>query len=194
MSMDAQVKMWMELAQAGDTEAATRLIEAFYERLYAFLRRLAGNDAEAADLTQRTFARIWASLSSFAGRSSVSSWMHSIAYRTYVDWLRRNHRTEERSEAWWEACADPGTGPDEAAVANDLAVRLYAAVEELEPDLRATVHLRHYQGLSLEETAEALGVAESTVKYRLRQALAQLQRRLAGEPSRITQPLNRTRP
>jgi len=188
MAMEAQVKTWLEQAQAGDTEAATRLIEAFYERLYAFLRRLAGSDTEAADLTQRTFARIWASLSSFAGRSSVSSWMHSIAYRTYVDWLRSNHRTEERSEAWWEACADPRTGPDEAAMANDLAVHLYAAVEELEPDVRATVHLRHYQGLSLEETAEALGVAESTVKYRLHQALVQLQRRLTSEPSRLTQP------
>jgi RNA polymerase sigma-70 factor (ECF subfamily) len=191
--MDAQVRMWLKLAQAGDTEAAAELIGAFYERLYAFLRRLAGNDTEAADLTQRTFARVWKSLPSFAGRSSVSSWMHSIAYRTYVDWLRGNHRTEERSEAWWQACADPGVSPAEAAMANDLAVRLYAAVEELEPDVRATVHLRHYQGLSLEETAEALGVAESTVKYRLKQALPHLQRRLASEPSLITQPLNRTR-
>ena len=53
---------------------------------------------------------------------------------------------------------------------------------ELETDLRETVHLHYYQGLTLQETAEAMGIAASTVKYRLRSALAQLERKLASEP------------
>ncbi len=173
----------VETARRGDEQAAARLIELFYQRLYAFLRRLAGNDADAADLTQRAFARIWPALPGFAGRSSVASWMHSIAYRTYVDWLRANHRTEDRSDEWWAQRAAGGRTPDEAAVAADLAASLYAAVDHLEPDVRATVHLHYYQGLTLDETADTLGVATSTVKYRLRQAIAVLQAEFKEEPA-----------
>lgn len=172
----------VEAARRGDEQAAAQLIELFYQRLYAFLRRLAGNDTDAADLTQRAFARIWRALPGFAGRSSVASWMHSIAYRTYVDWLRANHRTEDRSDEWWAQRAASGRAPDEAAVAADLAASLYAAVDHLEPDVRATIHLHYYQGLTLEETADALGVATSTVKYRVRQAIALLQTAFKEEP------------
>jgi RNA polymerase sigma-70 factor (ECF subfamily) len=65
----------------------------------------------------------------------------------------------------------------------DLAATLYAAVDRLEPAVRDTVHLHYYQGLTLEETADALGLATSSVKYRLRSAVQQLQRRLTGEPA-----------
>jgi RNA polymerase sigma-70 factor, ECF subfamily len=162
-------------AAAGDREAAERLVGRHYQRLYAFLRRHAGNDADAADLTQRTFAGIWRALPGFAGRSSVSSWMHAIAWHTYVDWLRRAPRLEGRPDAWWEACVSPATSPAEALAQADLAATVYARVDQLEPDLRIAVHLHYYQGLSLAETADALEIATATVKYRLRRALDQVQ-------------------
>ena len=189
--MDTEAKRWMEQARGGDAGAATELINAFYGRLYAFLRRLAGNETDACDLTQLAFGRIWKSLPSFAGRSSVSSWMHAIAYRTYVDWLRSNHRAVERSDAWWEACAAPETDPAERASANDLSASLFAAVDQLEPDIRATVHLRYYQGLTLEETAQALGIATSSVKYRLTQGLAKLQTQFRDDRNPLLQPTTR---
>jgi DNA-directed RNA polymerase specialized sigma24 family protein len=58
---------------------------------------------------------------------------------------------------------------------------LYRHVEQLESDLRATVHCHYYQELTLQETADALGVATSTVKYRLRQALDELQRKFGAD-------------
>ena len=61
----------------------------------------------------------------------------------------------------------------------DMAAAVYGSVDALEPDLRHTVQLHYYQALTLQETADALGVATSTVKYRLRQALAELQRKLS---------------
>lgn len=63
----------------------------------------------------------------------------------------------------------------------EQAHRLYLLVEQLEEDIRATVHLHYYQGLSLAETSEALGIATSTVKYRLREAIEHL-RSKAAEP------------
>src|SRR5437899_4473411 len=93
----------------GERVAAVDLIELFYDRIYAFLRRLSGNDPDAADLTQRTFARVWQALPGFAGRSAVGSWVHSIAYHTYVDWRRSNHVPESRPAEWWAdlVCGKP---------------------------------------------------------------------------------------
>jgi RNA polymerase sigma-70 factor (ECF subfamily) len=155
------------------------LISLFYERIYAFLRRLTANDADAADLTQRTFTRVWQALPTFAGRSSVSSWIHSIAYHAYVDWRRADRHTEPRSNEWWAARPTAESQPDEIVAHTDMAATVYGTVHELEPDLRDTVQLHYYQDLTLQETADAMGVATSTVKYRLRQALAELQKKLA---------------
>ncbi len=175
--MESQTDQLVENARRGDKAAANHLIELFYERIYAFLRRLAANDADAADLTQRTFGRVWQALPTFAKRSSFSSWIHGIAHHVYVDWRRANHRTEPRSEEWWATCASRDPSPDETATRADLAANLFAWVDALDTDVRDTVHLHYYQELTLQETADALGIATSTVKYRLRQALAQLQKK-----------------
>ncbi len=184
--MEPDANPLVERAHSGDEAAAAELIELFYERIYAFLRRLAANDADAADLTQRTFARVWQALPGFAGRSSVASWIHSIAYHVYVDWRRADRHTEPRSNEWWAARPAPQPMPDEIVSHADLAARVYGTVDELEPDLRHTVQLHYYQDLTLQETADALGVATSTVKYRLRQALAELQRKLASKQNPLT--------
>src|SRR6266850_648686 len=180
--MDPDTNRVLERAQRGESRAVSDLIELFYARMYAFLRRLSGNDADAADLTQRTFGRVWQALPTFAGRSSVSSWIHGIAYHVYVDWRRSNHLTEPRSEEWWAACATTEAGPDELAARGDMQAAVYSSVDALERELRDTVHLHYYQELTLQETADALGVATSTVKYRLRQALAELQKKVAADP------------
>lgn len=179
--MESDANQMVAAARRGDRAAVIGLIELFYERVYAFLRRLAANEADAADLTQRTFGRVWQALPTFAGRSSVVTWIHSIAYHVYVDWRRSNHRTEARSTEWWAACVAPGATPAEQAARADMAATLYASVDGLEPELRDTVQLHYYQDLTLQETADVLGVAASTVKYRLRQALAELQKKLESD-------------
>src|SRR6266853_4601672 len=107
---------------------AVELIELFYERIYGFLRRLTANDADAADLTQRTFSRVWQKLPTFAGRSSPSSWIHSIAYHLYVDWRRSDRHTEVRPDAWWAARPAPESAPDEIAARRDRRIRATAAL------------------------------------------------------------------
>jgi len=129
---------------------------------------------------------MWQALPGFAGRSSVASWIHSIAYHAYVDWRRSDRHTEPRPDGWWAARPAPEARPDEVVARTDLAATVYGLVDELEPELRHTVQLHYYQDLTLQETADALGVATSTVKYRVRQALAELQRKLAPNPTSLT--------
>ena len=172
----------IERARAGDAPAAADLVAQTYERIFAFFRRLAGNEADARDLTQKTFAKVWRSLGSYRARSSVSTWMHGIGYHVYADWRRRENRLEAKSDEWWEACAAAGPSPFEDAAERDLAGHLYALVEQLPEEARELVHLHYYQGLSLQECAEVLGVAASTVKYRLRGTLDRLKTMAAETP------------
>ena len=91
--MKTEADALVERSGQGDQVAAVDLVDLFYERVYAFLRRLCYNDADAADLTQRTFGRVWQALPGFSGRASVGSWIHSIAYNCYVDWRRASRPT-----------------------------------------------------------------------------------------------------
>ena len=169
-------------AKAGDISAASELVGLFYERIFAYFRRLCGNDDDAADLTQKTFFKVWTSLATYQQRSSFSTWLHGIAHHVYVDWRRTNKPADSPSDEWWETRAAEGPSPFEDAAERDMAHRLFALVNRLEERAKQAVHLHYYQGLSLEETAEALGIATSTVKYRLREALDFL-RTHANEPN-----------
>jgi RNA polymerase sigma-70 factor (ECF subfamily) len=168
-----------EQARKGDLAAASELVTQFYQRIFAYLRRLCGNDGDAADLTQRTFSKAWASLAAYEQRSTFSTWLHGIAHHVYADWRRKPNRIDPQTEEWWETRVAQGPSPHEDAVERELAHQLYHWVDQLEDDQKQAVHLHYYQGLSLGETAEVLGVAASTIKYRLRGALDALRAKTA---------------
>jgi RNA polymerase sigma factor (sigma-70 family) len=174
-------------AKAGDMAAATQLVTFHYQKIYAFLRRLSGSDDDAAELTQKTFSKVWAALGSYEGRSSFSTWIHGIGRNVYLDWRRNGNRLDPQSDEWWETCAADGPSPFEDAAERDEAVYLYALVSKLDDEKREVIHLHYYQGLSLKETAEVLDIATSTVKYRLREALAFLRSQplKPNEPSKL---------
>jgi len=182
----------VEQAKAGSYFAASELVGLYYERIYAYLRRLCNQHEDAADLTQKTFMRLWAALPTYAARSAFSTWLHGIAHHVYLDWRRQKRPSDLQSEEWWDACAAPGGNPFDHAAERDTAHQLYALVEELGEDTRQTVHLHYYQGLTLAETAEVLEVSASTVKNRLRDALGFLRARTADLPGHQNQTTNKT--
>jgi RNA polymerase sigma-70 factor (ECF subfamily) len=177
--MNDPAQIWIDRAKSGDFTAASELIRQTYSDIFAYFRRLCGRDEDAADLTQRTFVKVWQSLNHFSGRSSVKTWIHSIAHHVYADWRRQPSRSQSESQSWWDSCVSDSPTPLEFAIERDAVHRLGRAVDQLDEDQRETVHLYYYQGLSINETAQALGIAASTVKYRLRNALEQLESRLA---------------
>src|SRR2546430_5112902 len=119
----------VDAIRSGEETAAAQLIHLYYQRVYAFLRRLSGNESDAADLTQRTFGRLWQALPTFAGKSSLSSWIHGIAYHIYVDWRRAEKPSEPQSEEWWASRPATDSAPDEIVARTDFSARLYALVD-----------------------------------------------------------------
>ena len=176
--MGESIEELCRASQKGNVEAASELLTLHYQQIFSFFRRLCGNEADASDLTQKTFCKVWKAIASYQSRSAFATWVHCIAHHVYVDWRRGNHRFDSQSDEWWLTCVAEGPSPFEDAVERDMAHQLYALVDQLEDATRETVHLHYYQGLTIQETAEALGVATSTVKYRVRGALDFIRSRL----------------
>ena len=84
---------------------------------------------------------------------------------------------DAQTDEWWEAQSADSPTPFENTAERELAQQLYRWVDSLDDEKKQTVHLHYYQNLTLNETAEVLGVATRTVKYRLREALAFLRSR-----------------
>lgn len=167
-------------ARNGDRRAASELVTLFYRKVYSYLRRLSGSTADAQDLTQETFRRLWSSLGNYRGACTFSTWIYRIAYSVYVDWLRKKGGATGRSEEWWTALAAGNPGPYEHEEDRQLTERLYRLVDELEEDEKHVIHLHFYQGLSLRETAGVLDEAASTVRYRFRRAIRKLRSEIGG--------------
>jgi len=176
--MSRQVKRLCKRAKRGDRKAASELLKMFYQDIFSYLQRLCGHRADAEDLTQETFSKVWVSLSDFRGQSRFSTWAYRIAYNTYLDWQRKKGRVQSMSGRWWQECVDHNPGPFASAADRNEVLRLYEAIEQLDEAKRQVVHLHYYQGLSLSQTAAVLNVATSTVKYRLREVLKYLRSEL----------------
>ncbi len=178
--MDSRIKQLCRRVKKADKSAAGELLQIYYKDIYAYLRRLCGTRQEAEDLTQQTFLKVWASFDNFAGRSSFYTWLYRIAHNTLIDWQRSNTaRAQSRRDEWWKECVDHNPGPFANVAEYQLAQRLYQAVEQLDEDKKHVVHLRYYQGLSIRETAKVLGIATSTVKYRLREVFKVLKTKIS---------------
>jgi RNA polymerase sigma-70 factor (ECF subfamily) len=164
---------------SGDKAAGEQFVIEHYEAIFRFLRNLTGSKEDAEDLTQQTFLRAWEALPSFRGDSSLSTWLHSIAYREYTHWLRSRREFVPLDEI-----VDM---PDEQANQNLEAVLLRWAIYRLDPEHREVFVLYYVQGFSVNEIAKIIGVPAGTVKSRLffaRQKLRELLSDVIPEPVR----------
>lgn len=153
----------------GDEAAGERFVTEHYPAVYRFLLNLTGSKEDAEDLTQQTFLRAWEGLPKFRGGASLSTWLHSIAYREYTHWLRSRRN---------ELPLDEAIGvPDPHATHELEGVLFRRALAQLPSEQREVVLLCYVQGLSTREAAKVLDVPVGTVKSRLffaRQRLKEL--------------------
>lgn len=177
--MPGKLKRLCKRAQQGDKGAATELLRLFYKQIFNYLRRLSDSSSDAEDLTQETFAKAWASLGNYRHKCSFSTWMHTIAYHTYLDWHRKPDRVVAHSDQWWRERLDANPGPFESAEERQLAEQVYKLVDQLDQDRRQVIHLHFYQGLSLRQAAYVLGESPSTIKYRFRKVMEHLKSQMA---------------
>lgn len=173
-------RLLRELA-AGQASAYRQAVEAFYQRVYAFLYRMTQDVALAEDLTQDTFAAAWRSLDTFQGRASFSTWLHKIALNVFRGHQRRHFPEMVPLDEDSVAEPDPAPALIESLRAEELQRRTQEAVLHLPEVYREVVVLRCYQGMKYREVAEMLEVPLGTIQYRLHTALRMLRQELREE-------------
>jgi len=174
--------------QAGDQAAYARLVEQHASRIYRLALRMMGNEADAEDVLQETFLSAFKSIDRFEARSSLSTWLYRIASNAALMRLRRVEPDQVSVDEPMER--DDGDVvprqlfdfcclPEEVLLEDEARAEMERAVEELPPVLRSVFVLRDIEGLSTEETANALDLSISAVKSRLMRARLKLRERLS---------------
>jgi RNA polymerase sigma-70 factor (ECF subfamily) len=166
-------------AQTGDREALDALLASVQEPLYRYLLSLVGERQLAEDVLQETFIRVYRKLGWLREPALFRPWTYRIATREAFRHLKREQRWAEqvRDEEALNALPAPPAREEFAAVST---ARLHETIAGLSPASRAVVVLYYLHEMSLEETAEVLGVPLGTVKSRLAYGLEALRRRLRG--------------
>ena len=167
---------------AGDRQACVELIGQYHAPIYRLLLHLCRDAHTAEDLTQESFLAAWAKIGGFKANSSLSTWLHRIAYRKFIDAHRRNTRAvTTQGDAAIGQVHSKSPNPYESADAGEQAQHLYLALDRLKPAERDVVVLHYLQGLSYQEMADVLGQPSGTVKWRTGEALGNLRRVLESK-------------
>jgi RNA polymerase sigma-70 factor (ECF subfamily) len=159
-------RIYVERAQEGDREAFAVLAAGTIDRLYAIARATLRDVDRAEDAVQETLVRCWRDLPSLRDPDRFEAWQRTMLMRAIADEFRRGRRFEAHVQALH---AEP-VHPDAVAALADRD-ELDRGFRRLAPDQRAILVLRHFQGLTLPEIAEALGIPEGTAKSRLHYAM-----------------------
>lgn len=156
-----------------------RIFKDHYRKVYGLAYRMLGKPEDAADATQETFIRVHRGLPSFQGRSSLSTWIYSIAANVCRNFLAK---TKNAAVLVPEIADRPDPGPDFAKRIRDQAV-LGDALLSIPHDLRICVLLSDLIGFSYDEIARALEIPVGTVKSRIFRARKNLIELLAAQAS-----------
>jgi RNA polymerase sigma-70 factor, ECF subfamily len=172
-------------ARAGDEAAFAGLVRRYERALFNYIRRIVGNAADAEDLFQDVFLRVFSNLNGFDVKKPFRPWLYRIATNRCRDHLRyrKLRRTLSLSyapEAGVATLAErvPASNPDPsvAAAEGELQERLEGALAALPLKHRTVFIMARYDGMPYEEIAASLGIPVGTVKSRMNKAVRDLTR------------------
>jgi RNA polymerase sigma-70 factor, ECF subfamily len=162
-------------AQRGEEAAIHALYRRYAPRVYAVVRRMAGDDALAEDWSQEAWMRVFRSLPSYRGDSAFSTWLHRVAVNSALQGLRSRGRHDSREAVLRDDAVAPPSSPA------TLRVALERAVGRLPDGMRRILVLHDVEGFTHDEIGEMLGIAPGTSKSQLFKARAKMREMLGGQ-------------
>jgi len=168
--------------RAGSDEAFAWLISRYHQPIYSLLARTVRNSADAADLTQEVFVKVFRGIRGFHGESTLRTWIYRIALREASNqrrWWKRHQQQEIAMEQeiaqgdcgrpmqLKDTLVDPAESPYDAALHEENRARVENALRQVPEPFRTTLVLRDIEGFVYEEVAAMQGINLGTVKSRL---------------------------
>ncbi|HMS55348.1 MAG TPA: sigma-70 family RNA polymerase sigma factor [Fimbriimonadaceae bacterium] len=164
----------VERCKRQDAEAFGKIVDAYQNRVYGFVRRMIRDNDEAADITQEVFIRAYQAFIRFDGRSSLRTWLFRIAHNLCVDRVRKHDRmpTEFHLDNGSEEdgpmdVADSRWDPQHLVLDDELRKVVETAIANMSEKLRSVLLLHDQEDLAYDEIAQALDLPIGTVKSRL---------------------------
>jgi RNA polymerase sigma-70 factor, ECF subfamily len=202
----------LEAARGGDERAFARIVEPFRPELSAHCYRMLGSVHDAEDALQETLLRAWRGIARFEGRSSLRSWLYTIATNTSLNLIARRPKrvlpidygppTDPHDgpgepiveSVWIEPYPDEQLGVEDGLAAPEARYELRESVElafvatlqHLPATQRAVLILREVLGFSAREVAEALGTTVASVNSSLQRARKTVDERLPDQSQQAT--------
>ena len=179
-------------AQQGDIRSYDALVTRHRGKIFAMIRNLIYQEADAWDLSQEVFIKAWHALPRFEAKARFSTWLYRIAHNVVYDWVRKrkiesvgefNDEIFERERIDSASTTTPGGGeaPDDTLARGELRAKIAAALSQISPEHREAVVLKDVQGLSYKEIADVMACSIGTVMSRLYYARQKLQTLLKDE-------------
>jgi RNA polymerase sigma-70 factor (ECF subfamily) len=190
--------------RTGEESAYETLIQRFEQPIFNIVSRLLDDPADAADVVQEVFLKVFRNVVAFRGESSIKTWIYRIAVneaRNQRRWFSRHRRQEVNLEAeeqgdlyqggyqrgYQNWLPDPGRSPFDLTLDRETQALIEAALAEVNPKFRAALVLREIEGLSYEEIGDILEISLGTVKSRILRGRDALKKHLAGRLEPATQ-------
>jgi len=180
----------IETLREGSEAAYEELLARFQQPVYALALRLLNDQAEACDVVQEVFLKVFRNIGNFRVQSSLKTWIYRITVNEAHNarrWFFRHRRKEveldtnpEDTRSWKEMIPDSSRSPYDVTLESEQHVMIEAALERINPIFREAVVLRDITDMSYEEIAEVLGVSLGTVKSRILRGREALREELAG--------------
>jgi RNA polymerase sigma-70 factor (ECF subfamily) len=175
----------------GEMSAFQELVESYKKKVYYFAFDMVRNPADAEDISQEVFLKVFRSFKTFKKNAKLNSWIYRISYNACIDHLRKKSLTPEPVEdrildsgiQQGEAWTDRSGPPDPARTAENalLQAQIELALEKVSIQERTVFLLRHYNDMMLKDIAEVMHLSLGSVKSYLFRCVQKLQKELAAK-------------
>jgi RNA polymerase sigma-70 factor (ECF subfamily) len=168
MPEPAELKI-IEKAKAGDPLAFRSLVETYQRFVYSIAFRFTGDDAEAEDLTQECFVKLWKNLARYNAEHQLKSWLGKMITNISLDFLKSARKQNEKNRTMMDErlpIPDP-TGSEKELEASELHSLIMKLADQLTPKQRAAFILRDLEMLEVNEVCEMLGINAGNLKSNL---------------------------
>ena len=192
MSLPQPDPALLRRAQRGNEAAFQSLVEDYRTPVFNYILRLTGDRANAEDLTQDVFLRVFQALPRFSSRSTFTTWLFQVTKNRVLDEFRARER---RPHAVVNLDDMPTLAVVDRPIEESETIDgLWRAVRDLNPDLKMALLLRDVVGLPYSEIADTLEITLSTVKWRIFKAREEVQLAVAREGLTVGRPDTAERP
>jgi RNA polymerase sigma-70 factor, ECF subfamily len=185
--LSAQEALFVSRLQANEDAAYDELVRSYSATIYHVAYRMLGDPADASDVVQEIFIKIFRNIKGFKGEAALKTWIFRIAFSEILNrlrWWKRRHKyaTVSLDEG---PNGKPGTivlhagpTPEQVLQSKEREAAIQQALRRLSHEHRSIIVLRDIEGFSYNEIADVLGVSIGTVKSRLARARADLKNSL----------------